>query len=61
MPTLKVSIFVELGVMKYKPMDEVSKLFMQLIKSDHLNRRDIDLIKKIGFRVILVQAGDTEL
>jgi hypothetical protein len=51
----------DLGVKKYRPEEEASKLFAELIKSNYLNDRDIKLIKRLGYKVELLQTQPDEL
>jgi hypothetical protein len=48
---IKVAVVHIFGFVKYKPACPTSKLFTQLLRTDTLNARDIDLIKKLGYRV----------
>lgn len=58
---IKVSLVYDLGVKKYRAEEEAAKLFVELIKSNFLNDRDIKIIKRLGFKVELVHTLPDEL
>lgn len=61
MQTIKVSETISLGIKYYKPECEISKTFSVLLRTNNLNLRDISLIKKIGFKVELINNIPKEL
>lgn len=48
---IKVMVVSVLGFTKYKPIDANAKLFVSLLRSKHLTLNDIEIIKKLGFKV----------
>lgn len=61
LPTIKVSEQIHLSVKRYRPECELSKILCDLIRAHAFTLRDVSLIKKLGFRVELVNNTPTEL
>lgn len=59
--SIQVAIVDKLGVIRYKPVDENAKMFAQLLRADTISPRDIEFIKKLGFKVFVVSFTPKEL
>jgi len=60
---IKVTKIMVLGTVQYSPIDEGAKIFAELINSPlkTLNANHIILIKRLGYRVLVMSNEPTEL
>jgi len=61
MQTIRVSETIQLGIKKYKPEDEKAKVFCLLLRANTLSTFDINLIKRLDFKVELISNTPKEL